>query len=81
MYKKVVAELLKSDPIVVNIRLVDGGNFPINVKPGDTIKAMKQQIWNGVSNNMKMNVGLDMVDFMEQFVKNSDVSYRLLLPY
>ena len=76
MYKKVVAELLKSDPLVVNIRLVDGGNFPISLKPGDTIKAMKQQIWNGVSNNMKISVGLDMLDFMEQFVKNSDVSYR-----
>ena len=76
MYKKIVGELLKSDPIVIHIRAVNGSDFSINVKPGDTIKAVKQQVWNGVSNNIKMNVGLDMVEFMEQFVKSSDVSYR-----
>jgi len=71
-----VAELAKSEPIVINVRLVDGESFTVDVKPGDNIKAIKQQIWNGVSNNLKMNVGLDMVDFMEQFVKSSDISYR-----
>ena len=76
MYKKVVTELVKSEPVVINVRLLDGGSFTVDVKLADTIKAIKHQIWNGVSNNMKMNVGLDMVNFMEQFVKTSDISYR-----
>ena len=76
MYKKVVAELAKTDPVVLSIRAVEGNDFSVNVKPGDTIKAIKRQIWNGVGNNAKMNVGLDIVEFMEEFVKTSDVSYR-----
>merc|ERR1711915_718979 len=76
MNKKVVTELIKNNPIVINIQLVDGDDFTVNVRPNDTIKAIKQDIWKGVTNNMKMNVGLDMVAFMEQFVKTSDVPYK-----
>eukprot|EP00092_Neocalanus_flemingeri_P000379 GFUD01000403.1.p1 GENE.GFUD01000403.1~~GFUD01000403.1.p1 ORF type:complete len:806 (+),score=225.30 GFUD01000403.1:35-2419(+) len=76
MYKKIVAKLAKSDAIVLSIRAVDGNDFSINVKPGDTIKAIKQQLWNEAGNNTKMNIGLDMVDFMEEFVKSSDISYK-----
>jgi len=76
MYKQIVNELVKTDPMVVDVRSVDSNDFHIDVKSGETIKAIKQRIWNGVSNNAKMKVGLDMVDFMEEFVKTSDVSYK-----
>jgi len=76
MYKKIVGELLKRDPIEINIRAVDGSDFIVNAKPGDTFKAVKQQVWNGVSSNIKMNVGLDMAEFMEQFVKSSNITYK-----
>eukprot|EP00092_Neocalanus_flemingeri_P026640 GFUD01028875.1.p1 GENE.GFUD01028875.1~~GFUD01028875.1.p1 ORF type:complete len:813 (-),score=199.48 GFUD01028875.1:264-2702(-) len=75
MYKAIVNELEKCETIDIRVRSIEGNDFVLKAKPEEKIENIKQEIWNNIGAKTQMNIGDGILDFMSDYVQNTEMSY------
>lgn len=76
MFKAIVNELEKCETIEMRVRSIEGNDFTLQVKLEEKIVNIKHEIWTNIGAKTQMNIGDEILDFMTEYVQNTELSYN-----
>ena len=71
--------LARNEKVKINVRSAEGCDFEVMARPEATIFSLKQEIWDKIGVRMQMSVGVEIVDFLKDYLETSETAYSQFL--